>query len=309
MALTKPTSSMVNFTAPTIQKFIANPTGATNYAFVCSSANATLGATFTNNGQTFTVLATIAAGLLLFCSGTGTPAASGTLTKSAGTGDSTITFSAFLGAYIPTSSLIKYVRVRGVGGGAGGGGGGDSGTAGSGGAGGNSLFGTSLLAANGGAAGLAGNPPTGGAGGSASLGTGPTGTALSGGSGTGGGLLQATTAAGQNGGGGGSSHFGGAGAGGQWGGAGTAAVANTGGGGGGGGNGSTTTNQRFSGGGGGAGGFVDCLISGSTWITMISAGGASFQIGAAGTAGTAGTAGSAGGAGSLGYWEVTEFYQ
>jgi hypothetical protein len=64
------------------------------YVFTCSSANATVGSTYTNNGQTFTVLATIAAGLTLLCSGTGAPSASGTLTKATGTGDATITFSA-----------------------------------------------------------------------------------------------------------------------------------------------------------------------------------------------------------------------
>lgn len=64
--------------------------------FTVTSANATVGATFTNNGATFTVLQTIAAGTRLVCySATGAPAVSGTLTKSAGTGDATITFSAF----------------------------------------------------------------------------------------------------------------------------------------------------------------------------------------------------------------------
>jgi hypothetical protein len=63
------------------------------YTFTVTSANATVGATFTNNSQTFTVLATITAGTTLIASGTGAPAASGTLTKSAGTGDATITFS------------------------------------------------------------------------------------------------------------------------------------------------------------------------------------------------------------------------
>jgi hypothetical protein len=65
------------------------------YTFTVTSANATAGATYTNNGQTFTVLATIVAGTTLLCSGTGAPLASGTLTKTTGTGDATITFSAF----------------------------------------------------------------------------------------------------------------------------------------------------------------------------------------------------------------------
>ncbi len=63
--------------------------------FTVTSAAATVGATYTNNGATFTVLQTIAAGTRLVCYGNAgvAPAASGTLTKSGGTGDSTITFS------------------------------------------------------------------------------------------------------------------------------------------------------------------------------------------------------------------------
>jgi len=67
------------------------------YQFTVASSNATIGATFTNNGQTFTVLLTLtqASGLTtLFCSGTGAPAASGTLTKASGQGSTTIAFSA-----------------------------------------------------------------------------------------------------------------------------------------------------------------------------------------------------------------------
>jgi hypothetical protein len=65
------------------------------YTFVVSSANATNGATYTNNGQTFTVEGTIASGTSLKTLGTGVPAASGTLTKASGTGDTTITFSSY----------------------------------------------------------------------------------------------------------------------------------------------------------------------------------------------------------------------
>ena len=64
------------------------------YRFTVTSANATAGATYTNNGQTFTVTATIAAGTLLFCTGTGAPTAAGTLTRTSGTGDAAIVFSA-----------------------------------------------------------------------------------------------------------------------------------------------------------------------------------------------------------------------
>ncbi len=67
------------------------------YGFTVTSANANAGATYTNNGQTFTVVTTIAASTILSTTGTGVPAASGTLTKATGTGDATITFSAFAG--------------------------------------------------------------------------------------------------------------------------------------------------------------------------------------------------------------------
>ena len=65
-----------------------------NYIFTVTSANATLNATYTNNGNTFTVCATISSGTTLYMTATGAPSASGTLTKASGTGDSTITFSA-----------------------------------------------------------------------------------------------------------------------------------------------------------------------------------------------------------------------
>lgn len=71
------------------------PAAPNTYIFTITSGNATAAATFTNNSQTFTVLETIASGTTLVCSGTGAPAASGTLTKASGTGDATITFSAF----------------------------------------------------------------------------------------------------------------------------------------------------------------------------------------------------------------------
>lgn len=61
--------------------------------FTVSSANATAGAVYTSGGYTFTVLSTIAAKTTLVTTASGTPTP-GTLTKVAGTGDSTITFSA-----------------------------------------------------------------------------------------------------------------------------------------------------------------------------------------------------------------------
>lgn len=67
----------------------------TIYTFTVTSANATIGATYTNNSVTFTVTATIASQTTLICTASAAPSVSGTLTKATGTGDATITFSAF----------------------------------------------------------------------------------------------------------------------------------------------------------------------------------------------------------------------
>jgi hypothetical protein len=75
--------------------------------FTVSSANATAGAVYTSAaGQSFTVESTIAAQTTLVTSGNMNPsAASGTLTKLSGTGDATITYSAFAGFnLIPAAS-------------------------------------------------------------------------------------------------------------------------------------------------------------------------------------------------------------
>ena len=71
------------------------PQGSTGYVFTITSASATAGATYTNNGQTFTVASTISsATTLVMSSSTGAPLSSGTLTLATGTGSATITFSA-----------------------------------------------------------------------------------------------------------------------------------------------------------------------------------------------------------------------
>jgi len=95
--LTNPSSAEGNLTL--INLFLANLTAPAYdtggvYYFTTSLANASIGATFINNAQTFTVQATIAPNTLLACTGTGAPTASGTLTKASGTGDATIAFSA-----------------------------------------------------------------------------------------------------------------------------------------------------------------------------------------------------------------------
>lgn len=275
---------------PTIQKIISGSgTYNKNYAFVIASGSATVGATYTNNGITYTVYATVASAVQVVMSGSGAPTTSGTLTKASGTGDSTLTFSSVLAP--------SYLKVKMVGGGGGGSGSGVSG--GIGGTGGNTTFGSSLLTANGGVGGNV-NGVRGGIGGTASLGTGPIGTAIQGGTGgacgtsnvSGTQLVGGSGAAspfGGSGGGSGSSNYGNGGA----------AITNSGSGGGGAGGSSTTT---FGGTGGGAGGFVDAII-GTPSATY------SYAVGAAGAGGTAGTSGYVGGAGGSGYIQVTEFYQ
>ena len=87
---------------PTVAQIAYEITAAT---FTVSSASATAGAVYSNNGQLFTVASTIASQTTLVANGSNFPAASGTLTKVSGTGDATITFSAFSGlASIPASS-------------------------------------------------------------------------------------------------------------------------------------------------------------------------------------------------------------
>lgn len=69
----------------------------TFYTFTVSgiSTNPVANATYTNNGETFTIIGSNLGYTELYCTGTGDPSASGTLTKSGGTGQSSITFSAF----------------------------------------------------------------------------------------------------------------------------------------------------------------------------------------------------------------------
>ena len=85
---------IVNFGAGFVKQF----------TFTVSSANATVGATYTNSGRTFTVAYTLSAGTTLICTGTTNPASSGTLTKTSGTGDATITYSSFVSASVSANS-------------------------------------------------------------------------------------------------------------------------------------------------------------------------------------------------------------
>jgi len=60
--------------------------------FTTATASATKGAVYTNNGHTFTVLSTVSAGEYLVAQASGEPEATGTLTKTSGTGDATIAY-------------------------------------------------------------------------------------------------------------------------------------------------------------------------------------------------------------------------
>lgn len=70
--------------------------GTSQFTFTVTSANATAGAVYSNNGQNFTISSTVVAGTTLVATGSGTAVPSGsTLTLVSGTGDATITFSAY----------------------------------------------------------------------------------------------------------------------------------------------------------------------------------------------------------------------
>lgn len=250
------------------------------YQFFIVAGNATAGATYTNNGVTYTVVETIAAGTILKASGNGDPTASGTLTKASGTGDATITF------YARRKPL--YLEIEAVGGGAGGSSGvGGSGAA-NGSAGGNTTFGT-LITCNGGPGTSSHNTNVNG--GTATAGAGLTVMqTIDGPPGQSGGTSSGM------GGQGGSTPYGGAGGGGY---AGTqsakSALPNTGAGGGGGGGASGN-----SGAGGSAGGYLRGIV-GSPASTY------AYAVGAAGAAGTNGVGN--GGTGGSGVIVVKEHYQ
>ena len=280
------------FTAPTIQKFLS--TGTTTGAFfTVSSANATAGATYTNNTQTFTVLQTISSATQLFTSGTGTPLTSGTLTKSGGTGDTTITFSSTqpLATYTThTGPTPLYLKIKMVGAGGSGGAYTTNGNAG-----GLTLFGTNVLIANGGIGGLSSsNSGAPLAGGSFTVNAPATQIYGVAGGSTGAGDSSGTIVPGSP---GGNSIFGGSGGGGSLsssGGVAAATNSGSGGGGGGGQSGGTGNGQ-----GGAAGGGIEAIIA-SPAATYY------YSVGLGGAAVTGTMASGAGGAGQI---SVEEAYQ
>lgn len=272
--------------SPVLTQYLSG-TGTWNatFAFFCSPANATAGATYTNNGVTYTVKNTIAGAIILKATGNGVPTSNGgTLTKSGGTGDSSIAFYA--------SRQALHLQLTMIGGGSGGGAG-DGGAPPASGAGTDSTFGSSLLVAGG--AGAANNGNLGGVGGTASLGTGPVGLAINGATGGGSSGLGGAVIANVIGSAGASSPFGGGGGGGNGAGNGADAVDNSGAGGGGGG----AQTAQGAGSGGGAGGFISAFIFAPS---------ASYIYGV-GTGGTGGTGSHPGGAGGSGLIQVLEVFQ
>jgi hypothetical protein len=287
--------------APTLQKFLSTGT-TTGYLFTIStSTTCAVNDTYTNNGNTYTVLGDLSAqsGQVLFMSGANAPTASGTLTRSSGAGTSSVTFTSnlALATYTtPTSPSPIALRVVMVGGGGGGAGSG-TGAPGGGKSGNPTTFGANILFAKGGSGSA---NYVGGSGGTGTLGS-AVGLAITGGAGTSGNYNNGNIAASLAGGAGAAGPHGGAGAGGTAS-PGTAASSNSGAGGGGGGtsNGSGANDQG--GGGGGAGAYIDALIT-SPSATYY------YTVGGGGSGGTAGTSGASGGAGGSGVIVVYEQYQ
>lgn len=103
--------ALANTSAPSYATNVAtlafSPTVQATYTYTVSSASATVGAIYASaTGVLFSVNATIASQTTLVSLGDAPPgAASGTLTKIAGTGDATITYSAFTASAISGTAI------------------------------------------------------------------------------------------------------------------------------------------------------------------------------------------------------------
>jgi len=95
------------YSVPSPTEIVVTGVLTTTYVFSVSSANATVGATYSNNGGVFTVGSTISGGTTLLATGTSNPLSSGTLTKISGTGDTTITFSSYTINSINLNGLLS----------------------------------------------------------------------------------------------------------------------------------------------------------------------------------------------------------
>jgi len=256
------------------------------YSFLCTTANATVGATYTHNSVTYTVVKTVASSTVVVMSGSAAPLSSGTLTKASGTGDTTIAFT------VSRAPLQLVAEVLG-----GGGVGSPSGTT------------TPTLGSNGGDT-TFGNLTAGGgvkgaysvgsaAGGTGTVGSGWDGIAIPGASGSKGVFGVVTTSEIYLGGLGGGSSLAGGGPGGYT--TGGAAPTNSGAGGGGGG--ISSAAGGVSGGGGGAGATVKAVTAAAPAASY------AYGVGAGGSGGTAGTSGALGGVGGDGLILVQAVYQ
>lgn len=243
------------------------------YLFV-ASANATVGATYTDSASTtFTVASTISGATLLLVTGLLAPAiggAPGTLTKASGTGDASITYYA---TRVPRQLYIEMVGSGGSGAS------GNTSTA-NGTAGDATTFGSALLTAGGGAGGSSSGASS--SGGAGSISSPAVGRVFPGGNGICAGVNNIHGAGGQ----GGTSIFAGTPSGGFENSAGANASQNTGCGGGGGGGGSTGSGS----GGGGAAAAIKAYIPSPT-------GSYAYAIGATKTGAAGGNAGGSSGSG------------
>lgn len=266
------------------QEFTSSGTWNMPYWFFIVSGSATAGATYTNNGVTYTVVGTVASGLKIQMTGNGDPLVAGTLTKSGGTGDTTLTFYAF-------RKPIE-VEVELCGGGGGGGAGSNNGGGSSGGGGGGTTTFGPGSATGGGKGNNSGAATGGGGGGTPTITTSATVIklrAIDGANGQGA-THQSPAGLFAPGGQGGSNPFGGSGMG-AYNAAGIAGKANSGAGGGGGAN--NAGANAYGSSGGGAGGYAKFLLlaPASTYTATIGAGGAGETPAAGGYAGAAGADG------------------
>lgn len=275
---------------PNVQRFTSG-SGTYNrtYFFSTATASATTGATYTNNGVTYTVVTTVNAGASILMTGSNVPSSGGTLTKASGTGDGTITFY--------SGQPPSYIIVELIGGGGGGAGSGSASASSNGTQGVASTFGSSFLTANPGAG---ANWSSGaGTGGTAIVSGTTTISSVGGGGGQGGSYSLTANTTGLSGGIGGVSCIGGNGAT-TYGNSPGIPYANSGAGGGGGGN-NATTAASYSGSGGGGGGCLKALILSPTATY-------SYAVGTGGAGGGAGTGGFVGSSGASGSVTVMEYW-
>lgn len=108
--------SLLSYLTPcSISYLTGSGTHRSSYWFSVLSANATVGATYTNNGVTFVVVRSISGGtqLLLRATTVGSSTSNGVLTRATGTGDVSINFSSFKA---PVYSILEFCGTGGTGG-------------------------------------------------------------------------------------------------------------------------------------------------------------------------------------------------